>query len=182
VALDRLDRSDRRLLRLLRRRDPAAVHELYERYGRTTFGFLLRALPDRGAAEDVQQQVFLEVWERGATYDPKRASLLTWIMTITRSRAIDHLRRRVPEPRDPAAPAGSVVAVEDHADALVEQWHVVGLLSRLPREEAELLRRRFYDGLSQREIADATGMPLGTVKMRMVDGLQRLRVLMEAEG
>src|SRR5262245_53828523 len=73
-----------------RRRDPTAVEELHARYGGVVFGYLLRVLRDRGAAEDVHQQVFLEVWQRGRSFDPARAGAGTWIMTIARSRAIDH--------------------------------------------------------------------------------------------
>jgi RNA polymerase sigma-70 factor (ECF subfamily) len=176
------DRDERRLAKRLARRDPEALRALYDLHGRATFGFLMRVLGDRAAAEDVQQQVFLEVWQRGERYDPARGGLLTWILQIARSRAIDHLRRRVPEPRDPA----STVAVADRADEtavddLLEHWHVAGELARLPGEEAELLRRRFYLGQSQSEIAAETGVPLGTVKSRMVSGLRRLRVAMEDE-
>lgn len=129
------------------------------------------------------QQVFLEVWQRGPSYDPERASLLTWMMTIARSRAIDHLRRRVPEPRDPA---GTLALLETDGldaslDELAEQWRIAELLTRLSDEEADLLRRRFYDDMSQREIAKATGIPLGTVKMRMVQGLERMRELLAEE-
>jgi RNA polymerase sigma-70 factor (ECF subfamily) len=132
----------------------------------------------------VFQQVFLEAWQRGARYDPERAAPLTWLMAIARSRAIDHLRRRVPEPRDPA---GALALLEGEADpaaaldALVEQWRFAHLLGELPGEEADVLRRRFYAGQSQREIAAATGIALGTVKMRMVQGLRRLRELIDAE-
>src|SRR4051794_23049850 len=176
------DRAERRLAKRLARREPEALHELYTLHGRATFGFLVRAVGERSAAEDVQQQVYLEAWQRGERYDPERGGLLTWILQIARSRAIDHLRRRVPEPRDPA----STVAVADRADEtavddLLEHWHVAGELARLPGEEAELLRRRFYMGQSQSEIAAETGVPLGTVKSRMVSGLRRLRVAMEDE-
>jgi RNA polymerase sigma-70 factor (ECF subfamily) len=169
------------LAQRLAARDPDALQETYERYGRTTFGFLVKALRDRASAEDVQQQVFLEVWQRAGQYDPARAGLLTWIMLIARSRAVDHLRRRVPEPHDPAAPVMVAERVEPEVDSLVDHWHMAHLLRQLPHEEADLLRRRFYGGLSQREIASETGVPLGTVKMRMVSGLTRLRELMEAE-
>lgn len=163
----------------LHRRDPAALEALHAECGRTVLGFLVRTLRDRGAAEDVFQQVFLEAWQRGPTYDPERAAPLTWVMTIARSRAIDHLRRRVPEP------SGAVATLEPDpaadVDALAEQWRMAGLLARLPAEEADVLRRRFYAGATQREIAAATGMPLGTVKLRMVQALARLRDLIEAE-
>jgi RNA polymerase sigma-70 factor, ECF subfamily len=175
-------REDRRLADGLRRRDPAALEQLHAACGRTVMGFLVRTLGDRGAAEDVFQQVFLEAWQRAA-YDPERAAPLTWIMTLARSRAIDHLRRRVPEPRDPA---GSLALLEGEdpgaaLDGLVEQWRFAHLLGQLPEEEAAILRRRFYDGATQREIAAATGIPLGTVKMRMVQALGRLRTLIDQE-
>ena len=184
-AADRpVPRADRRLADGLRRRDPAALTELHATCGRTVMGFLVRTLRDRAAAEDVFQQVFLEAWQRGAAYDPDRGPPLAWLMAIARSRAIDHLRRRVPEPRDPAGALAVLEGETDPAasvDALVEQWRFAHLLGRLPEQEADLLRRRFYGGLTQREIAEATGIPLGTVKMRMVQALARLRDMIDDE-
>src|SRR4051794_28684951 len=177
------DRAERRLAKRLARREPEALGELYELHGRATFGFLVRAVGERSAAEDVQQQVFLEAWQRGERYDPERGGLLTWLLQIARSRAIDQLRRRVPEPRDPA----SAVALADRADEsalddLLEHWRMAGELAQLPGDEADVLRRRFYLGQSQTEIAAATGQPLGTVKSRMVSGLRRLRESLEDES
>ena len=180
----RMRGDDRQLADGLRRRDPDALARVHAEYGRTVLGFLLRTVRDRATAEDVFQQVMLEAWQRGPAYDPERGSPLSWLMTIARSRALDHLRRRVPEPRDPA---GSLALLEGEADpeadvdALAEQWRVAHLLGRLGDEEADLLRRRFYGGRSQREIAEATGIPLGTVKMRMVQALARLRELIDEE-
>ena len=170
---------DQRLARRLAAGDPGALEEVYRRCGGICFGFLVSTLRDRSAAEDVQQQVFLEVWQRAPDYDPRRASLLTWVMTIARSRAIDQLRRRVPEP------AGNLAGVEqggpavDEIEELVEQWRFAGLLERLHPDESSVLRMRFYDELTQSEIAERTGIPLGTVKMRMVSGLRRLREQLE---
>ncbi len=156
-----------------------------EAHGRTVLGFLTQMLRDRDAAEDVLQQVLLEVWQRAEHYDPERASLLTWVLTIARSRAVDELRRRVPEPLDPAVAAAQVDAVAggaaDEPDRLLERWRMAALLERLPRDEAGLLRLRFYDGLTQNEIAQRTGVPAGTIKTRMVNGLRHLRDLLEAE-
>lgn len=176
--------SDRRLIARLERRDRDALSELYDRFGTATFGFLTAILRDRATAEDVQQQVFLEVWQRAALYDPERASVLTWILTIARSRAIDELRRRVPEPRDPSGAVAVLDSSHDAArvDELVEQWHLAHLLGRLPAGEADVLRRRFYEEQTQTEIAAATGIPLGTVKARMTSGLQGLRRMLEEEG
>jgi RNA polymerase sigma-70 factor (ECF subfamily) len=178
------DRAEVRLAARLRRGDPDALSDIYAQYAATTFGFLVRALGDRSAAEDVQQQVFTEVWRRGPEYDPQRAGLLTWVMTITRSRAIDHMRKRVPEPRDPESAAATVESRQDtaaEADALLDRWRMAHYLGRLPEEERSLLRMRFYDELSQSEIAERTGIAMGTIKARMVRGLKRLGELMEAE-
>jgi RNA polymerase sigma-70 factor (ECF subfamily) len=174
------DRAERRLAARLRAGDGDALAAAYEAYGAATFGLLVRMLGDRAAAEDVQQQVFTEVWQRAGAYDPRRAGLLTWVLTIARSRAIDHLRRRVPEPRDPQLPDSRTV--DAGADALLERWRLAQLLGRLPEAERTLLRLRFYEDLSQSEITAATGIPIGTVKARMVRGLTRLREMIEVEG
>ena len=180
----RPERAELRLAARLRDGDPDALADIYREYGATTFGYLVRVLRDRTAAEDVQQQVYTEVWRRAGEYDPERAGLLTWTMTITRSRAIDHLRRRVPEPRDPDVAARTIEAGQDTAaesDALADHWRMTHYLGRLPEDERTLLRLRFYEELSQTEIAERTGVALGTVKARMVRGLRRLRELIEAE-
>jgi RNA polymerase sigma-70 factor, ECF subfamily len=178
-------RAGRRFARALHTRDPTAIEDLHEEFAPTVLGYLINVIGDRGRAEDVHQQVFLEVWQRAPDYDPGRASVLTWIMTIARSRAVDELRRRVPEPRDPDASTTLALTTdydpERSPDALVERWRVAHMLTRLRPEEAQLLRMRFYDGLSQSEIAERTEIPLGTVKMRMVSALDRLRELIEAE-
>lgn len=178
------DRAERRLVARLRDGDADALRSLYEAHGPPVFGYLLAALRDRAAAEDVLQEVFLQAWRSAAHYDAARGSLRTWLLVIARSRALDHLRRRIPEPRDPAS--GSLTLVEGDAasdvDELLESWRFAALLDRLPAEERELLRQRFYGGRSQSEIADETGIPLGTVKMRMVQGLRRLRDLIEEDS
>jgi RNA polymerase sigma-70 factor (ECF subfamily) len=172
-------RAERRLAARLADRDPEALAELYRHYGAATFGLLLRLLGDRATAEDVQQSVFVEAWHRGGEYDPERAGLLTWLLTIARSRGIDQLRKRVPEPRD--VREVDAREVESEADALLERWRVAHLLARLPDQERTLLRMRFYDGLSQTEISAATGIAMGTIKARMVRGLSRLREMIDAE-
>ena len=177
-------RAERRIVAALRRRDPRGLHLLYEEYGGTTFGFLVGTLRDHHTAQDVQQQVFLEAWQRSESYDADRAGLLTWLMTIARSRAIDHLRKRIPEPHDPSGTeglAGRHGGEDRRLDDLVDTWQVSHLLQRLPSEESTLLRMRFYDDLSQREIAERTGIPLGTVKMRMAQALERLRTQVDRE-
>lgn len=132
-------RVERRLAAALARRDPDALRSVHAEHGATVFGLLLRVLGDRATAEDVCQQVFLEVWQRGDRFAPWRGSVLTWVMTIARSRAIDQLRRRIPEPREPAGALALLEGDHDPAaavDALLEQWRFAHLLRRLPAAEA----------------------------------------------
>jgi RNA polymerase sigma-70 factor (ECF subfamily) len=167
----------------LRERDEVALSDVYELYSRPVYGFLNRFTGDRSAAEDIQQQVFLEVWQKASRFDPGRGSLLTWIMTIARSRALDHSRRRVPEPHDPSTAnrlADASESAEPDIERAIDDWHFSQLLETLPEPEAEVLRYRFDGELSQSEIAERTGVPLGTVKSRMVSALERLRGQMEA--
>lgn len=177
-------KKESKLSRDLRRRRPDAVDRLYAEYGSSTFGFLVSMLGDRHTAEDVQQQVFLEAWQKADSFDPTRGSLLNWLLMIARSRAIDHMRKRRPDPVDPSLDGHATV--DQHSDGaidrLLEEWRVSHALARIPKDEAELLKMRFYEDLSQSEIASRTGIPLGTVKMRMVVGLGRLRSELEMEG
>ena len=140
----RARRAERRLAARLRAGDADTMAGAYEAYGAATFGFLVRMLGDRAAAEDVQQQVFTR--SGGARALTTRAApLLTWVLTIARSRAIDHLRRRVPEPRDPQLPDPR--SVRGRADALLERWRLAQ--SRPPAPGGGRWRLRFYGELSQ---------------------------------
>ncbi|HET6447820.1 MAG TPA: sigma-70 family RNA polymerase sigma factor [Conexibacter sp.] len=169
----------------LRRRDPDAVRALYAEYGPGALALLRDAIRDRSAVEDVYQQVLLEAWERGRSFDPARASLRTWLATIARSRAIDHLRRRVPEPHDPtlayASARGCDPSAFEPVTQLVDRVTLEQLMERLTPEEAEVVRLRWQVGLSQRQIAMHTGVPLGTVKSRTASALRRLRSMLEEE-
>jgi RNA polymerase sigma-70 factor (ECF subfamily) len=163
----------------LRRRDPEAVRVLSAEYGASTLALLRHKLEDRCTAEDVYQQVLLEAWQRSPSYDPARASLRTWLATIARSRAIDELRRRVPEPYDPDV-AGRLTGGEADGDT-IERMAIEQLLEQLPPDEAHVVRLHFHLGLSQRQIAAHTGTPLGTVKSRTASALRRLRAMLEEE-
>ncbi|HZV75162.1 MAG TPA: sigma-70 family RNA polymerase sigma factor [Conexibacter sp.] len=166
----------------LRRRDPDAVRALYAEYGPGALALLRDAIRDRGAVEDVYQQVLLEAWQRGRSFDPARASLRTWLATIARSRAIDHLRHRVPEPHDPidaVRPGRERSADWEPATQLVDRVTLEQLLERLMPDEAEVVRLRYHFGLSQRQIAIHTGVPLGTVKSRTASALRHLRAMLE---
>jgi len=177
--------SELRIAAGLRRRDPDAVRALYAEYGPGALALLHDAIRDRGAAEDVYQQVLLEAWQRGRSFDPARASLRTWLATIARSRAIDHLRRRVPEPFDPSGTYADGrelnSTTSEPVAQLVDRVTLEQLMERLTPEESEVVRLRWHIGLSQQQISSHTGVPLGTVKSRTASALRRLRVMLEEE-
>ena len=157
-----------------------ALSLVYNRYGAVLFGYLRGVINDVGRAEDVFQQVMTEIWARRAQYDPARATLLTWMMTIARSRAIDELRRSRRAPSEVGL-EGVAAFVTSDAEDLAERWRIADLLDRLPTDERDVLRMRFYATLTQVEIAERTSTPLGTVKSQMIRGLTRLRTMLEAD-
>lgn len=159
--------------------DQDAMRELHAQYGRSVFGFLRRLLPDRMTTEDVFQQVMLESWQRAGSFDSSRGSVGGWLLMLARSRAIDELRKRRDEPTDPATLAAEPLADDALATALGD-WQVGQILDQLPHDERTVIEMRFRQDLSQTEIAERIGLPLGTVKTRMNRGLGRLREMLNA--
>ncbi|MDO9353701.1 MAG: sigma-70 family RNA polymerase sigma factor [Solirubrobacteraceae bacterium] len=174
--------QERRIARRLAARDPQALADLHALTGRAAFSVILSVVGDRGHAEDVHQQVYAELWRRAEQFDASRGTLLSWVLTIARSRAIDHLRRRREQPvADDALMALGGGAEDPSFDDVLNRAYVAQALEQVPERERELLRLRFWDGLTQTEIAERTGQPLGTVKSRMLSGLRTLRLLLDAE-
>ena len=178
--------NDVELLKAITARDEAALAQLYDQYRVILFGLLMRILNDRGEAEDVLQDVFLQVWRRAADFDEKRGRPFTWLVTLARSRGIDRLRTRAA--RERVATAGARDEAEAVSDAASdtfrsEQRQVVkNALAQLPDEQKQLLLLAYFDGLSQSEIAARVGAPLGTVKTRMRTGMIKLRELLKGKG
>lgn len=170
--------KDRDLLRLVAHGDDDAMRALHAEYGSVMFGVIQRLVRDRSTAEDVFQQVMVEVWQRAESYDERRGSARTWLLTLARSRAIDELRRRRPTPVDPESMPD--VAVDGEEDDLIAQWEMAHSLDQLPHDERRLLEMRFRLDMTQAEISEHTGIPLGTIKTRMNRGLNRLRETMLA--
>ena len=110
----------------------------------------------------MRQQVLTEIWRRGGDYDPRRASVLTWALMIARSRAADERRKRRPEPVDPTMVEDTEAVADTELDRLVERWRVAALPRAHPgRRGGGTLRMRFYEGLSQSQIADRIRRPAG---------------------
>jgi RNA polymerase sigma-70 factor (ECF subfamily) len=173
------------LLQQIASGDREAFRRFYDRYVSLTFTFALRLLGSRSEAEDLLQEVFLQVWRQAQSYSPERGSPEAWFITMTRSRAIDKLRsrrRREMSPLSPDEPPrveGGRPA-EPPTQASEAKLTVQGVLTKLPETQRVVLELAYFDGLTQSEIAARLGEPLGTVKTRMRAGLERLRGLLEA--
>ena len=167
----------------------AALFRLYDRYSRTVFGVGLKILGDRSLAEELVQEVFLKVWRSSGTFDPTRSSFSTWLYRVTRSVASDLYRKRarrlrsVPDgdpylvsERDPSAGPQEVV------DESWLSWRVSRALEVLDAQHREVIDLAYFGGLSQREVSERTGVPLGTVKTRTASAYKSLRKELAVQG
>src|SRR5215217_1182448 len=160
----------------------AALSRLYDRYGRTVYGVGLKILADRSLAEELVQDVFLKVWRSSGTFDPSRASFSTWLYRVTRSAAIDLYRKRAHRVRpvpdgDPylATAQDSSAGPQEVVDESWLSWRVSRALEVLDASHKEVIHLAYFEGLSQREISERTGVPLGTVKSRTASAFKSLR-------
>jgi RNA polymerase sigma-70 factor (ECF subfamily) len=172
--------EDAELLERIGDGDESALEALYGRYGGACYGLARRILDDVQLAEDVVQQVFTALW-RGSGYDRRRGAVSTWLMSITHHKSVDMLRKEAPRRTRLAseqallevAAAGPGPADETWARLRAERTREA--LRVLPPEQREVLLLAYYGGYTQREIADLTGLPLGTVKSRTLTALRTLR-------
>ena len=178
--------SDVELLKAIVRQDETALADLYDRYRVILFSLLVRILNSREEAEDVLQEVFLQVWRRAADFDENRGRPFTWLVTLTRSRGIDRLRSLAA--RERVALAGARKPSEEVSDAVADAYRseqrglVTTALAQLPDEQKRALMLAYFDGLTQSEIAEKLDAPLGTVKTRMRSGLIKLRELLGSQS
>ncbi len=174
---------DAAILHRIVERDPHGVELLYARYSGIAFALAYRLLGERGAAEDVVQEAFLNIWRQGATYDTRRGTVRTWLLTIVHHRAIDQMRS--------ARSKSSADTVIDYAMPLpakedtwaevvqgLEHERVRQAMATLPPEQRQVVDLAYYGGFTQTEIAQRVGIPLGTVKGRMRLALDKLRDLL----
>jgi RNA polymerase sigma-70 factor (ECF subfamily) len=183
---ERAQEDDVKLLKAIAARDETALAQLYDRYRVILFGLLMRILNNREEAEDVLQEVFLQVWRKAQDFDENRGRPFTWLVTLGRSRGIDRLRTLAA--RDRVAEAGAKETVEQISDAATDAFKseqrglVNKALDQLPDEQKRPLMLAYFDGLTQSEIATRLGAPLGTVKTRMRTGLLNLREQLAGKG
>lgn len=175
--------TDEALLALIAVSDRHALAALYDRYGRRVFALAVRMLGDPQSSEEVTQDVFLSVWRRVSSYKAGKGRFTTWLFSIAHNRTIDELRRRRREryrenptledhvdlPSESPPPPEEVVARSE--GAMVRE-----ALDTLPQEQRTVIEMSYFSGLTQVEIAERTGQPLGTVKTRMRLALKKLRL------
>ena len=164
-----------------------ALGELYDRYSGLLLGLSRRILGSQEEAEDVLQDVFVQVWNQASRYDRRRSSVSTWLVLITRSRSIDRLRTRQvvertaqsaheEDPKIDASPEGmGNVLHRERRLRLLEE------LSKLPDEQRQILELSFFRGMTQTEISSSIEVPLGTVKTRTLLAMKKLRKALKAE-
>ena len=171
---------DADLVARLQRRDPQALAELYDRYGRLAYSLILRIVRDAAIAEDLVQETFLRVWNRAQGFDAEKGSIGPWLLAVARNRAIDYLRsvggreRNALEFEETDHPA---LYIDMEHDLLVSDKarRVKAAMERLPPNHRQVIELAYFEGLSQTEMAERMGQPLGTVKTWVRAALQTLR-------
>ena len=168
--------NDMRLVARVRAGDQQALAELYDRYSGVVYAVSLRILQDTGAAEDLLQDIFLQLWRKPEAFDSSRGSLGAWLAVIARHRSIDRLRKRKPESdiEDCIIASNSAARhAKITAKLVIEKVRVV--MNEMGSDQRTAMEMAFFQGLTHTEIAEKTGEPLGTIKTRIRSGLQMLR-------
>ncbi len=176
--------SDADLITLVTQGNQDALGMLYERYSRAVYSFSLRIVGDAQTAEEILQEVFVRAWQQGGSFQSARGSLITWLLSITHNLSIDEVRRRKrrPQKADAEEPETFLASLPDEGSNVEEEVWLSSLrvsiqdaLQQLPAAQREAIELAYFQGLTQREIADTLGEPLGTIKTRMRLGMLKLR-------
>jgi RNA polymerase sigma-70 factor (ECF subfamily) len=174
-------KDDADLARRLKARDPHAMADLYDRYGRLAYSMILRVVRNSAVAEDLVQETFLRVWNRAQSFDPERGALGPWILTVARNRAIDYLRSvdgRMSSGAldlDRLEHPGLFSDFEDSALSIDRARRLKAAFEKLNPHQRMVIELAYYEGLSQSEMADRMKQPLGTVKTWVRSALKALR-------
>ena len=167
--------DEMRLIARIRSGEQQAMSELYDRYSKVVYAVALRVLQDAGGAEDVLQDVFLQLWHNPDAFDASRGSLAAWLAVIARHKAIDRVRKRRPETDIEDCVIASGPDLRDETERALVIEKVRGVLAEMSSDQRTALELAFFQGLTHTEIAEKTGEPLGTIKTRIRSGLQQLR-------
>ncbi|WP_269585202.1 sigma-70 family RNA polymerase sigma factor [Roseibium sp. Sym1] len=165
-------------------RDRAAFVELFDHFAPRLKGYLMKQGAEEALAEEIAQDVMVTLWRKAELFDPGKASASTWLYRVARNRRIDRLRRQKTaelDPEEPSLQPTPLPDVADEMDARLREERVRLAMEQLPDEQKEVVRLAFFIGQSHSEIAEETGLPLGTVKSRIRLAFGRLRQLIEAD-
>lgn len=179
-AKDQPQVTDSMLISRVRAGDEDALAALHDRYAQVVYSVALRVLGETTEAEDILQEIFLQLWRNPQTFDSNRGSLGAWLAVITRHRAIDHLRRRRPESDIEDVIVAVDTRLEQTTDRNMAIAKIRAVVDRLPAEQRKPLEMAFFEGLTHSEIASKTGEPLGTIKTRIRSALLTLRKALAA--
>lgn len=174
--------AEGRLVERLKRREPQAMADLYDRYKRLVYSIILQAVRDQGIAEDLAQETFWRIWNRIQTFDSEKGKLEPWVATIARNRAVDYLRTIRNAQHfsfDTIEMNAMTYSTASHASQIERENAVLKALKSLSPAQRELIEMAHYQGLTQSEIAETLNRPLGTVKGMMRSALKVLRGAME---
>ena len=167
--------SDAEIIARIYSGDEGAMALLYDRYSNVVYAVALRVLSDGSAAEDILQDVFMQLWRNPQAFNASRGSLAAWLAVIARNRAIDQLRKKRPE----VEAAETVISVDPELESAADRSQAIekvrAVLCGMPEEQRAALEMAFFEGLTHVEIAGKTGQPLGTVKTRIRSGLLAVR-------
>lgn len=167
--------DDASLLSLVQGGDEAAMAALFDRYSKVVYSVALRVLRDPASAEDVLQEIFMQIWRSPGGFLATRGSLGGWLAVVSRNRSIDALRRRRPSENVDNIALASSYNLSEEAERNVMIQRAKEIMVLLPAEQRKTLEMAFFDGLTHSEIAELTGDPLGTVKTRIRSALLSLR-------
>jgi RNA polymerase sigma-70 factor (ECF subfamily) len=173
--------TDGELIERIADGDRKAFEWLYRRYARVVFALALRRLRDRGHAEDAVQETFTSVWRAASSYRRERGAGAPWLYAVARNAIVDRIRGQVRAAVQVPETHGSDPGPEEQAESDWTAWQVQRALVELPETERHVLELAYWGGLSQSQIADFLGIPLGTVKTRTRSGLSRLARLLESQ-
>jgi RNA polymerase sigma-70 factor, ECF subfamily len=172
--------DDANLLSMVERGDEYAMASLYDRYSKIVYSVALRVLRDPASAEDVLQEIFMQIWRNPEGFVATRGSLGGWLAVVARNRSIDALRRRRPTEQVEEIALASPYNLADEAERNSMMEKARSVIHQLPSEQRKTLEMAFFDGLTHSEIAEMTGDPLGTVKTRIRSALSALRKAFKA--
>jgi RNA polymerase sigma-70 factor (ECF subfamily) len=161
--------------------DAGAFEQLYRRYSRPVFALALRRLGDRGRAEDAVQETFASIWRSAGSYRSERGPGAPWLYAVARNAIVDRRRALGPVPAEPVDEPSSDAGPDERAESSWTAWRIHRALAELPEQERKLIELAYWGGLSQSEISDFVGIPLGTVKTRTRSALSRLADALEGE-